>query len=723
VLGHRRAQVVAALAIGASMAVCPFGPGEAVDPIRAFGAPGTVRPPRQTRLLDARPPLLRRSDQSVAISICLPWLARNAGGHARTVGRIGGTTRAIAPGGDRVYAGIDSRVVVFAVAPDGTPTPIAETADLGGDVRAMALVSDTLLVVVAPSAVVAFDVTAPRTPVRRFTRVVAGEVRDVAAHGATGVIAVDGPGFAGLIVTTVTGDHRLQEVGRLAGIGPPVAVAVDPTTGGVVVAVRDGGLVAVSVEQPAQPRVTGAVTVGLPAGIVDVAADRAEAYVLGASGVVIVDLGHVAAPRVTTSVPIAGDLRGVATGRGYVFVADARDQMWWFRRPESRASSSPPTAGGFHALSWDPIAQRLWLGGPRVALVPVAVDQFDTPSAAGGAYASLHDAVAVAQGDTELYVVTNDPMGLAVVSTEGDLALRQVGFRRFEKADALQDDEVDIAAFGRYAFLLYYDSLTAMDATSPAAPQPRRVRAEPWARAMTVLGDHLYIARDGLQVIDARDPGDLPEVGAFLDRAGTGQAVAGEDRGAAGNRVYVAQKSVRQPLYPTDLWVFDVTRPASPQRIGVHQGIASAADMVAAGDRVYVAHAEAEPYGVWVYDTRDASHIGPAGTIATVGRPTHLATDGRRLFIAEVGIEDPFRGTIRGRNGVQVASIAPGEAAVTVFVPFAGPIGGITVRGNRVYVAARNLGLFALEVDADATGRPAPGGRQGVTDGTTARRP
>lgn len=644
----------------------------------------------------------------------LPWIGRSAGAAARIVNYGGGTTRALAADGDRVYAGIDSRLVVFDVADPDAPRMIAASEPLGDEVMDIAVVGRTVYVAAQVAGLHYFDVSGAAPPISPTPLVplgvlgIGGDARGLAVvAGQWLYVATEDDYATGLAIVDVSEPLRPRIAHRFGEIGNAWAVAASP---GRWVWLAHGGqaLRGFDVTDPARPDSTRLFGNDSDAhSELDLRLAGRYAFILTTYRLSVFDLSGVVstadtgtlvatleAQHCAPSLAISGDrlfVAGYVTG---VRVVDARDPT----KPVFTADL--PVDGGSRVVTV--AGNRLYAGGPAVQLAVFDLD--------AGGQATPRGTYAAPRPDVASVATTGRVMAALYDAPAGEPDLRSdLGAFPAERPDlavpagvlplSAKPEDVKLAALrGRdYAYLLYYNALEAVDLTAPAKPEKRRTLAVPDATDFVVDGNYAFVAGDGLRVIDLTVADDPQQI-AYQFRAGTGQAIA-----ADGATVTIAQRAATGDR-PTDLWVFDVSNRASPRQIGTLGDIKTTVDLAMAGGYVYQVYNHDRVYGLKVYDVRDPTR--PRAMAAggpdypTDGYARAVVRDGTRLYLVEEAYFDRVARRERGRNGVHIIDIrVPNRPRLVQFIAFPAPIGGIDVWGGTLYVAARQAGVVAIDLE------------------------
>jgi len=572
---------------------------------------------------------------------------------------------------------------------------------LGAPIERLLARGGVMFVAAGPAGLHAVDISDPGSPARTAVLSLPGPALDLDFVDASHLYVA--MGAAGLAVVGAETPARPRFVAQVTALGAVAAVAGATSGSGaarVWAAGNAGSLKLVDASRPLGPRVVAAAASEWSAGrSVRVATSGRRAIVLNDQlGIEVFEVqGDDAVRRVggldltaagpgpyaDIAVPDDRQLYVAGAGSGLIAV-DTADAAW------PRAGAAAPVAGGARAVAV--AGGAAYAGGEATQLAVFELSAPGTPAARGG-YAPPRDVVAVAARRGYAYALTEGPVGLAVAFVEASGNPLPAGFLPL----AAEPADVRLAALrsGYFAYLLYYNAFEAVDMTAPLKPEKRRTLAAPDAKVMAIHGTHAFLGGDGLRVIDLGVPDDPRQI-AYQFRAGAGEAIA-----ADGDRVYIAQRSV-VGARPTDLWVFDVADRAHPRQIGALGDIKTTVGLAAWGGFAYQVYDFDRRYGIQVYDARDPAAVRAvpgAGNYATDGYARHIVRDGRRLYLVEEAYFDRVARRWRGRNGVHVLDLAqPERPRLAQFIAFAEPIGAVDASEGRLLVAARQKGLFVVDV-------------------------
>lgn len=760
----RRRATARRAAIAAVPAAGRFGTAIAAIALATIALAGVAFADTPAPAGDHAPASAQATPGSATFAAYLPWAARRDGESARAVARLGGDASAVAIRGRLVYAGMGDRIATYALDDAGRPALVAASPPFDAPVRAIEVVEQSPPVVVAligSGGIHAFAAFDDGLLDSWSVIAVPGDVHDVAvapgtfhgylALGTAGVGIVDlapravpvagfapgsGPGRlarygggagwgAGLFgrldtrrsVPAQAGPADLRWRGRLAVEGDVRRVVA--TSGHLFVAKADGYIALYGLGDPDRPQLVwlpASIRCGESGDLADLAVDsppggldptRLVCAMRGRPGNVGAwSLSDNGPSGLRASAPI-DDALAIATEGNAVFGVTSAGGVARFgvRSPLALEPDGTASVPGGRAVA---------AAGGRVVVArgPGGISVLHGDTLAEVAHDAPPGAVAavVPTGPGQvLAALTEAPAGLTAIWADPDGRLRPAGFLPLG-VQSIADVTLR-APRGRpanYAYVLYYNALEAIDLSAPGAPEKRRTLAVPDATAMAIDGRYIYVAGDGLRVIDADAPDDPREV-AYVFRGRTGEAVA-----AAGDRVYVAQR-LPTGARLTDLWVFDVANRAAPRQIGTLANIEHTVALAAAPGYVYQVYDQDRRYGLRAYDARDPAavrRLDGAGTFATDGLARGVVRDGDRLLLIEEAYFDRVNRRERGRTGVHVLDIGqPDRPVARQFLPFAAPVRSVDAAGGKLYVAAGAAGLYVFEIDA-GSGRYLAAGRE-----------
>ena len=657
--------------------------------------------------------------------IYLPWIARRDAEAVQVTERVGGTTRALIAAGDRVYAAIDDRIVAFDVSDARSFGPIGRSEPIGTNIEALIRDGDWLYAAAGPAGVFTVDIADEGAPRLAHGLALPGSAGDLALSSEQLIVALEGgpgsvavlsladprrPALAALLedgasarrLTIVEGLVYLTESGcdlSVLSFAPPAELGTVARLGEVCAGTALGDLSRIGdFLAPTTSDTDG----GGPwqyEGIWRLDDPRQPVFDDGPA-IRAGTIGQLLSVGTTVYAATSGS-SGQATADG-LWVGSVPGPLGEPYGAREEAGLAIP--GGLIALALDETRQRLYGGGSRVNLVAFDVSEAGTPVETARDL-GLSGAGRVAAGSDQIYVVEDEPAAMGIVSTDGPWPARRTGSFPLT-AEALTAEQVTLLAdpARRYAYLLYYNALQVVEASSPDRPAARRLLAMPDITTMAIDDRWLYAAGDGLRVLDISNRDDPREL-AYARQAGSALALAVE-----GQRAYVAQ---REPTgaRPTSLYVWDVGNRSAPQRVGQLSEIGPTVGLAALGGFVWhlydyteISGQQARGAALATIDARDPGgvHERVGARIAFAGRPRKLLRDAsmQRLYVLEASYFDRRTRQQRGRDGVHVLDIRRPEAPRLVgFVPASPVPRDIDAREGKLYLVG-DEGLSVIDVAA-----------------------
>ena len=693
--------------------------------LMALGARGETGAMARTAEADRAAPANAASPQQALPDpppIYLPWVARRDTEALVLAEQVGGTTRALAVAGDRVYAAIDDRILAFDVSAAKAFGPVGRSEPIGTQIQALLRDGDLLYAAAGSAGVFTFDISDPNTPQQVHGLALPGGAGDLAlASGQLLVALADGPGS--MAVLSLADPRRPRLTARLEDGASARRLAV---VDGLVYLTQSGcDLNVVSFQAPAElGRVArlGTICADVSLGDLSPLGDFLAPTSASAGGGPwqvqgIWRLDDPRQPRYDDGPAIRAGRIGQLLARGSTVYAatsgslgqDLADGLWVGGLPGGSGEpygelegAGRAIPGGLVALALDEAGQRLYGGGSRVNLVAFDVSEARAPVETAR-YPGISGAGRVAAGRDQVYVVEDAPAAMAIVSTDGPWPARRTGSFPLT-AEALTADRVTLLAdpARRYAYLLYYNALQVIETTSPDQAAARRLLAMPDITTLALDDRWIYAAGDGLRVLDISIR-DEPRELAYARQAGSALALAVE-----GQRAYVAQ---REPTgaRPTSLYVWDVGDRAAPRRVGQLPEIGPTVGLAALGGFVWhlydytdVSGQQARGAALATIDARDPADVHElvGMRIAFAGRPRKVVRDAtaQRLYVLEASYFDRRTRMQRGRDGVQVLDISQPERPRQLrFVPIQPVPRDIDARGGKLYLVG-DSGLGIIDI-------------------------
>lgn len=685
--------------------------------------PAPADPRASARDSDPKPAALLQAG-TTPTRIFLPFTARRDADVLPLHARVGGTTRALATAGDRVYAAIDDRIQSYDVSTKSDFRPITVTAQLGSHIEALALAGDALYAAAGPAGLFTFDIGDPDQPLLAHAQGIGSGALDLAVHGNSLLILGEGD-KGGLLVYGLGDPLRPALAGRLADIRAR-HLAVGQNRAYLSQCGRD--IAVVGLDDPKQPKLLARVGESCPAEVPDfrfggmtLAGGRLLTVASDGSGQYrqrIFDLADPDLPRPIEGPALgAGCLGGIAAFDGHVYAAVCGPEagetggmgggLLVGRDPGGAQPYAPvgpplPIVGGLLAVIVGEDGAHVYAGGERANLVAWEIDVDPAAPIISALDQNVWRPGRVAAGRDQIYVIEPDPMSLAIIDTDGPWPPRRLGSFPLV-AERLTPDQITLLADPgrRYAYLLYYSTLQIVESTLPDKPAARRLLAMPDITAMALDGDFLYAAGDGLRIIDVFNQDD-PKLVAYARQAGNALAVAVE-----GQRVYTAQ---REPTgsRPTSLYVWETGDRSKPQRVGQLPDIGPTVGMAALGGFVWHLFDYSEVTGLQArgaaLQTIDARSAGAPRELAEArividGHPLGIVRDAPYLYVSEEQWFDRRTRLWRGRTGVRVLDIGQPERPRELrFIPFDTPPQDMDALDGRLYVVSEGSGLVVLDI-------------------------
>jgi hypothetical protein len=416
-------------------------------------------------------------------------------------------------------------------------------------------------------------------------------------------------------------------LGRLVTPSEVAAVAVDGDTG--YLAEGTGRFTVLDLSVPSEPRPVGTVDgVGWTQQLV-----VAGTYVFAAaaeSGLAIIDVSVPAKPELVTFVDTDDRAAGVAVANGFAYIADTEGGL---RVVDVGDPRSPTDIGAASGVEGRAVAVAHSGGFVYVA----TVEHVPWPSRRLGA--RRHD------DDRPMPPILTDCRLLALdVSDPASPELvgsAEVGSNVTEWLTALAVTDTHAFVSGNDYFHGGTNGrLEIFDITAPS--QPVR-RGSTWHRSvaadLAVEGGKVLAATGygGLETIDASDVSAPSQVGRY------GSPTAPRSVASVGGLAYVADHGFGGAWGDGRLFVLDPRDPAMIRTVGQAAGgshydglCEEACQVVAVGDRAYIADAIRGLYVFDIADPRQPSLAGRMGVDDVRAGPRRIAVDGTYAYAAAV---------------------------------------------------------------------------------------
>lgn len=400
-------------------------------------------------------------------------------------------------------------------------------------------------------------------------------------------------------------------------------------------------------------------------------------------------LAVVAAPRVAAlGRPLAGTHQGTETATAEVPATETGTSTGE-PNPTDTATTAPlPTDT---AIPLVPTATPGPIYLPWVDRLAEAAKQAPVDQVAG-------NILRLALGPRQFYVIEDGPPRLTVFTTNTATRRLDRGGSMALDAPGLDPRTVRLAADDTtdFAYLLYYNALTAVEAVNP--PQPRKLLAAPDCDALETGGWAGFLGCDGLRIVDLENPGSAAEL-FYLARPGRTQALGYDDG--------LLAAAYREPVpasRPTTLALYHTGYRQQPRDAGHLADIGNTVDLRMIGRHVYQLVDEDGRRGLQVIDVSGASPEGPyiVERLPMDGIPRRLAFDSAtwRLFVLEEGWFDRRDRRQHGQTGVRVYSLKdPRQPRLWRFLPLDQPAADIAAADGLLYVAGGTAGLAVYRVE------------------------
>ena len=660
--------------------------------------------------------------------VFLPWLAqKDTTPIAPLPSAPSGRTTSIVFEGDRAFAGVGWQVWAFDIATPAIVLPIQSSVDLGAETVAMIIdPQNELLYAAAGNTIYTLSTAAQNTLVVQHSLGLPSPIQDMERVGDSLLVSSDleGSGFYRISITNASRPRLTTLPSALIdSLGPLRQIEVDDAQSTVFLSKSTGTLcslpVAAIAEESTEPSCASTSAEGSPDD-----QDSLAMVLLGEDP----DGANPLWPFVTSERGAwaryeasmeDGDshygVKGAGTGRGpagiralvqfgtMVYMASP-DGLWVsssVEDPMGAATLVVPVDGGLSSLVLDAERGRLYAGGESTQFIVFDLTDQARPSDLGR-YQKITGVEKLVGSSDHLFYLQDDPAQFAVLKSVppagggAGRSLQRVG-RYALTAEGVTSEQIQFVGDPRrrYAYLLYYDALQVMDASSPNQPEPAHLLEMPAGTAMDMDGDYLYVAGDGLKVLDIKDPRN-PLLQGRAFRGGQAQAIA-----VSGTNAFIAQK---EPIgqRPISLLVYSFANRNAPVEVGAIGDIGTTLDLAAKGDQIYQLFDRYPLYGVQSFALRNGTQPqrleGP-GAFVTEGRVTSMHLAGDRLFVAEESYFDRRSRQQKGNTGLHILDISNANAIQPLsFMPFESVIKDIAMLEGVLHVALGEAGVEVLDL-------------------------
>ncbi|MCO6452869.1 MAG: hypothetical protein J5I90_18950 [Caldilineales bacterium] len=246
----------------------------------------------------------------------------------------------------------------------------------------------------------------------------------------------------------------------------------------------------------------------------------------------------------------------------------------------------------------------------------------------------------------------------------------------------------DAAATEDYAFIGVGPRLLVLDVSAPG--QPRKVGQTKImagvVRSVALVDKHIYVGAGagGLHIVDVSDPAQPVIVGIHE----TGGYV--EDVAVQGNLVYVASSPVWDGSQWTgdSLQIVDTADPAAPKLLATYETPGWEFGVAAAQSSVYVADGDG---GLRVLDASDPAKPVEVGAYDTPGVAMAVAVEGTMAYVADF------------TEGLRVVDVSDAREPREVgFAELPGRARDVTLAGEYAYVSSDEAGLHIVDISNPA---------------------
>lgn len=562
--------------------------------------------------------------------------------------------------GERMYAGVGSRVVEFGLRPvlrqtsssDLLPGPVeglaagdgllvaalgasglavlrpgpaapqpASVLELPGRALSVAVVGDTAYVAAGPGGLRVVDLTDASRPREQGTALALHHVRDVAVRsGVAYVAAAD----EGLVAIDVSDPDAPREIGDLFTGGFAYGLEILGSTA--YVADGWGGLRVIDLVDPRRPRLVG--TLRTHGWAMDVAVRGGLAYVAaGAQGLLVVDVADPASPATVGGIPLSGQLAArVIVDGDLAYVADPFEGL---QLVDVRSPAKPgPVATWQPLLGAEGIAVAdgyAYVAGSRSGLVVVDASDPVRPRYVDALPSAAEVVLAQAVDGNVMFASGEGPTLFWADAIQGRLV-----------AEAPFAWHAPMSAAVRGSLVVFADEegVVVVDGSDPAPCRLAFYQTNffpdapvfAYTRAIALAGSIVYVSVDweGIHVLDISEP-RAPRLLAKVPSSDPESAPSGLV--VIGDRLYAQDRST--------LLAFDVSDPARPTlaatlELGGEPGPIWPRSLTAGGGYLFVTLGGAEVVAI---DVSDPDRPRIAGQLVVPGRALSVASDGARLYV------------------------------------------------------------------------------------------
>ncbi len=470
--------------------------------------------------------------------------------------------------------------------------------------------------------------------------------------------------------------HCVTVQGNFAYIGCINFVGGDPFD-------RIAGLSVVDISNPSAPLRVGHDTTFAfgrdPVDIYDVAVSGDYAYLTSpAAGLFIFDISNPSTPSKVTLTDTLRRAIGIEIDGSTAYVTQVASgglSIYDLTNPIApvQVGFTETNSTCYHVSVY---SGKAYLAGYGYGLLTADVSVPTAPSMVGRWYKSGEPASIAVSGT--LVCVGNRDGGLAVVDVTNPTA------PSLASTYQTPDWALEAATYGNYVYLAANDRILGFDISDPAHPRTVFGRIAYYPQAVAITDHYLFVActYDGVLIFDISNP-ESPSLKATLKTLGQPEDIA-----ISGNNAVIGENGVGAIF-------IDISNPELPAVVGRYQPESDeyAHEVAIQGNLAFFS----EYGGVTVLDITNPATPTKVGRC--LGYAGYLAVSGDLLFDGDYA-------------GTQVFDIS-NPASPTEVCKLGVGSSGFNVAGNRVIIAAPNMGLRIMDFtdyycgDADGSGTAA----------------
>lgn len=477
-------------------------------------------------------------------------------------------------------------------------------------------------------------------------------------------------------------------------------------------------LVVWDITTPSQPNPVG--ESAILAGVVrDIDLLGTQAFVaVGRGGVHILDISTPSSPTEQGHFSTDGDAVGVEVSGNYAFVASVFDEFRVFDVSNPASSTEIGSFGGITiAEGLDIAGDYAYIAAGSNGLQIIDISNPASPTWSGnypstyarevlvsGDYAYLADGYGnpnflvvnisnpASPSQAGFYSAPGEGYDLALVGSTIYLATWDNGIRIIDVSSPTNPNEIGfyntsgraegVTVSNGYAYIAdTWDGIKIVNVSNPTSPSlvyEYHSAGEAWDVVISGTIAYLGDRNNGFYTVDISDPTD-PQIISYYSQTWSGTS-----------EVYLAVSGDTLFIVDRDqLYIFDVSNPASPTSITAYSSLTDPKGIAIAGNYAYIADGES---GLRVLDVQNLQTISQVGILDTPGDLTDLVIFGSYAYLADAS------------QGLRVVDInnpaSPSE--VGAFVP-EGYSAAVAVSGHRAYLSAGWNGMRIINISNPST--------------------